>query len=94
MKAGLSAHPTSSAKSREHRSLRLTAAFEWPMLIAALLVIPTIAIENAELGAGWTLAATILNWLIWIAFLTEFVVLLAVAPNRRRCSNIRSSWRS
>lgn len=69
--------------SREQRSERLTAAFEWPMLIASLLVIPTIAIENAGLGAGWTVAATILNWAIWIAFATEFVVLLAVAPNRR-----------
>lgn len=70
--------------SREERSQRLTAAFEWPMLIASVLVVPTIAVENAGLGPGWTAAATVLNWLIWIAFLTEFVVLLAVAPNRKR----------
>jgi voltage-gated potassium channel len=67
---------------REERCQRLTAAFEWPMLVASLLVVPTIAIENAGLSAAWTSAATILNWLIWIAFLTEFVVLLAVAPDR------------
>jgi voltage-gated potassium channel len=73
----------SSVMSRQQRSERLTVAFEWPMLIASLLVIPTIAIENAGLGTGWTTAAKILNWLIWIAFATEFVVLLAVAPNRR-----------
>jgi len=74
----------SSGMSREQRSERLTAAFEWPILVASLLVIPTIAIENAGLSSAWTSAATILNWLIWIAFVTEFVVLLAVAPNRRR----------
>lgn len=74
----------SSPMSREERSQRLTAAFEWPMLIACLLVVPTIAIEYAGVGAGWTIAATILNWLIWLAFLTEFVVLLVVAPDRRQ----------
>lgn len=69
--------------TRDQRSQQLTKAFEWPMLVASLLVIPTIAIENAGLGAGWTTVATILNWVIWIAFATEFVVLLAVAPHRR-----------
>lgn len=73
-----------SSAAREHQSERLAAAFEWPMLIASLLVVPTIAIENAGLGPGWTAVATILNWAIWLAFLTEFVVLLAVAPNRGR----------
>ena len=54
------------------------------MLLVALLVIPTIAIENAKLGSGWTTTATILNWLIWTAFVAELVALVAVAPNRKQ----------
>ena len=53
------------------------------MLIAAVLVIPTVAIENAGLGSGWSTAATALNWLIWTAFAAELIVLLAAAPNRK-----------
>jgi hypothetical protein len=73
----------SNAMTREQRSQRLTAAFEVPMLVAALLVIPTVVIENAGLGSGWSSAATILNWLIWTAFAMELLVLVAAAPNRR-----------
>lgn len=68
---------------REERSARLTAAFERPMLVVALLVVPAIAIEHARVGADWQTTATVMNWLIWSAFATEFLVLLAVAPNRR-----------
>jgi voltage-gated potassium channel len=72
------------AMTPDERCARLTAAFERPMLVAALLVVPTVAIENAGLSGGWVAVAKILNWVIWTAFASELVVLLAVAPNRRR----------
>jgi voltage-gated potassium channel len=64
------------------RSERIEGRFEIPVLIAALLVIPVIVIEQSNLSDPWKLLATLLNWLIWLVFLVELVTLLAVAPNR------------
>ncbi len=75
---------TSKTTSREQRSERITAAFKWPMIVVAALVIPTIAIENAKLGSGWTTTATILNCLIWTLFVVELVVLAVAAPHRKQ----------
>jgi len=73
-----------SESRREQLSARISAAFKWPILIAALLVVPAVAIENSGLGSGWRDAARMLNWLIWSAFAMEFFALLAVTPNRLR----------
>lgn len=54
------------------------------MLVAALLVIPALAIEEGAPGEPWTTIASGLNWLIWLAFLAEAVVMLALIPDRRR----------
>jgi voltage-gated potassium channel len=54
------------------------------MLVAALLVIPVVAVEQSNVGSPWRTLAGILNWLIWIAFATELVTMLAVVPNRWR----------
>ena len=52
------------------------------MVVAALLVIPLIALEESDLGSPWDAIATALNWITWSAFLTELVVMLTVVPNR------------
>lgn len=54
------------------------------MLVAALLVIPTIAIEQSDAGQPWDSIAAVLNWAIWLAFLGEAVAMLAVVPDRGR----------
>lgn len=54
------------------------------MLIAALLVIPAIVIEESTTSEAWADVASALNWAIWIAFLTELLVMLAVVPSRRQ----------
>ena len=54
------------------------------MLVAALLVIPAIVIEESSLPQPWPSIATVLNWLIWLAFATELIVMLAIVPNRWR----------
>ena len=56
--------------------------FELPMLVAALLVIPVIAVEQSDVGEPWRAAAGVLNWIIWIAFAVEVVVMLAVVRDR------------
>jgi voltage-gated potassium channel len=62
------------------RAKRIEQAFEWPMVIAALLVIPVIWIETAEPGQPLETIGDVLNWLTWGAFLTELVVMLYVSP--------------
>src|SRR4051794_14806200 len=52
------------------------------MLIAALLTIPAIAIEQSTLGQLWDTIGLILNWIIWLAFLGEVILMLAVTTDR------------
>jgi voltage-gated potassium channel len=65
----------------DKRSLRIQQRFEWPMIIAALLVIPALILQESSLGgdAGNVIGA-VLNWIIWIAFLAELVTMLVVVP--------------
>lgn len=65
------------------RSERLQRRFEVAVLVAALLVIPLIAIEESAPGEPWESIAQIANWGIWLTFLAELVTMLAVAPDRR-----------
>jgi voltage-gated potassium channel len=53
------------------------------MLVAALLVIPVIALEESNVSGRWDTVAAIMNWLIWLAFATEVVTMLAVVSSRR-----------
>ena len=57
--------------------------FEWPVTAAALLVIPVIGIEQSSVGEPWDTTAFLLNWLIWLVFAAELVVMLALVPDRR-----------
>ncbi|MEJ7569640.1 MAG: potassium channel family protein [Gaiellaceae bacterium] len=66
------------------RSTRIARRFELPMLVAALLVIPVIAVEQSDAGEPWRTIAGVLNWTIWIAFAVELVVMLALVPDRWR----------
>lgn len=68
----------------DERSSRIARRFELPMLVAALLVIPVIAVEQSDIGEPWRAVAGGLNWAIWIAFATEVAVMLAVVPDRWR----------
>lgn len=68
----------------DERSRRIAERFELPLIVAALLVIPVIVIEESPVGEPWDSIASVLNWLIWIAFLAEAVTMLAVVPDRRR----------
>jgi voltage-gated potassium channel len=67
----------------DERSERIQQRFEWPMLIAALLVIPVIVVEESSYGEPWDTIAAVLNWGIWLAFLSEVVVMLTVVPRKR-----------
>lgn len=66
------------------RAERIERRFEAPILVAALLVVPVIAVEQSSLGEPWTTVAAVANWLIWLAFLAEVAVMLAVVSDRGR----------
>jgi voltage-gated potassium channel len=66
------------------RAERLERRLERPMLVAAALVIPALILEGANVGPAWKAIASVLNWMIWLAFLGELVATLAVVRDRRR----------
>ena len=68
----------------DERSERVARQFELPMMVAALLMIPVIAIQQSAAPEELRVIADVLNWAIWLAFVAELVVMLKVVPNRRR----------
>ena len=67
----------------DERSQRIARRLEPPLLLAALLTIPAIVIEGSTTDSDAQTVAAVLNWIIWLAFAVEVVVMLAVAPDRR-----------
>ena len=65
------------------RAARAQQLFEWPIVVAALLVIPAIVIEQSSLGEPWDTVATVINWVTWLVFLAELVVMLILVSDRR-----------
>lgn len=67
-----------------HDSTELAARFEKPLLAAAVLTIPVTIVQLLPPADPWRTIADVLNWVIWLAFLAEAVVMLVVVPSRRR----------
>lgn len=67
----------------DERSERLQRRFEVAVLVAALMVIPVIAVEEIKPGQPWEDLAQVVNWATWLTFLAEIVVMLSVVPDRR-----------
>jgi len=66
------------------RAERWQQRFDVPVLVAALLVIPVIIVEQSDAGEPWRTVAAILNWCIWIVFALELVTMLVVVADRWR----------
>lgn len=67
--------------SAEDRAQRF---FDPLLLLAALLVVPVIVLEQADVSNAWKSAAEIANWGIWSVFVLEVAVMLTVSTDRRR----------
>jgi voltage-gated potassium channel len=67
----------------DERSQRITKRLEPALLVAALLTVPTTIVEETHIAKPWSQVATGLNWAIWLLFLTELAIMLAVVPSRR-----------
>jgi voltage-gated potassium channel len=68
----------------DERSERVQRRFDVPVMVAALLTIPLLVIEESNYGQPWDGIGVALNWGTWLVFLAEVVVMLAVVPNRMR----------
>lgn len=55
-----------------------------PLILAALLAIPVIVIQESNIGGLWETTTTVLDWVIWGVFAANLIIMLAVVPDRRR----------
>ncbi len=66
------------------RALKAQAMLETPLLIAAALTLPSVALTEANFISGnLKIVADVLNWGTWLAFAFELVVMLALVPDRK-----------
>lgn len=66
------------------RAIKAQKVMNGPLMVAAALTLPSVALSEAHVGGWLELVAQVLNWGIWIAFAVEFVVMLALVPDRRK----------
>ena len=67
----------------DERSEAIQAKFEWPVIVAALLTIPLVLIQESNLSQPWLTIGTVLNWGTWLVFAAEVVTMLWVVPRKR-----------
>lgn len=65
------------------RAEALQRRLEWPLLVAALLAIPAIAIEQSDAGRTLDTVAVVLNWVSWLAFVAEAVLMMRAVDDWR-----------
>lgn len=66
------------------RALKAEQVMNVPLLIAAALTLPSVALTEMNVHGTVALIGQILNWGTWMAFAVEFVVMLIVVPDRKK----------
>ncbi len=66
------------------RAERVAGWLRAPLIVAALLAIPTIIVQESNLGETWEILAMVLDWCIWAMFAANLAIMLAIVPDRRR----------
>jgi voltage-gated potassium channel len=66
------------------RAERVARWLQVPLIVAALLAIPTIIVQESDLGKSWEAIAKVFDWCIWGVFAANLAIMLAVVPDRRR----------
>jgi len=66
------------------RALKAERIMNVPLLIAAALTLPSVALTETDVHGSLAAIGQILNWGTWIAFATELVVMLIVVPDRKK----------
>jgi voltage-gated potassium channel len=87
MSTGSGAGTQDNASSRTGTDLRAERAvrrLRVPLIVAALLAIPTIVVQESNLGQFWEVIGSVLDWCIWAVFAANLVIMLVLVPDRRR----------
>lgn len=66
------------------RAIKAERIMNTPLMIAAALTLPSVALSETHVGGTLEVIAQILNWGTWIAFAIEFVVMLILVPDRKK----------
>lgn len=69
---------------------RVAHRFEPIVLAAALALIPVLIIDADVHSHGWREVASVANWVIWVVFVAEAILVFSVA--RHRMAAIRAHW--
>jgi voltage-gated potassium channel len=75
--------PTTETQAAQ-RAERVAGWLRVPLIVAALLAIPTIIVQESDLGGFWAILATVLDWCIWAMFAANLAIMLSIVPHRRR----------
>ena len=65
-----------------HRAIKAEKIMNTPLMIAAALTLPSVALSEAHVGGTLEVIARFLNWGTWIAFAVELAVMLILVPDR------------
>jgi voltage-gated potassium channel len=77
------AEPTAETRAAT-RAERVAKWLQVPLIVAALLAIPTIIIQESDLGGFWEIIAAVVDWCIWAMFAANLAIMLSIVPDRRR----------
>ena len=81
----MQAHDDPTAETRAaRRAERVAGWLQGPLVVAALLVIPTIVVQESDLGRTWEALAAVLDWCIWAMFAANLAIMISIVPDRRR----------
>ena len=87
MPTGRGAPTGDGSTTRRQAQVRAERAAGWlrtPLIVAALLAIPVIVVQESDLGGFWDPMTAALDWCIWGVFAANRVVMVAVVPDRLR----------
>ena len=73
-----------AAPAKAERFDRFARAVELPLALLALLIVPALVLENHAQTRELREAATLVNWIVWLAFCGEYSVKMYLAPDRTR----------
>jgi voltage-gated potassium channel len=71
------------ARTRRWEAAAIDARMRIAMIVATLLVIPDLVLEEQPLRASWHTVAVIGDWVIWLVFLIEFAAIMVLAKDWR-----------
>src|SRR5215216_567517 len=75
--------PTTETQAAQ-RAERVAGWLRVPLIVPALLAIPTIIVQESALGGFWDILAAVSDWCIWAMFAANLVIMLSIVPDRRR----------